>query len=138
MSAAVAPLKIASVEIRGYRAFPNPISLRLAEYDSRGGLIGKGRNSLIYGENGSGKSSLGKALRDFLSVKSNAPKFDDFRYRHKDPPRTDRGIKIMFDDPSVDPLVWNPTHRDEAHRDFVDMARSCGWLDYRIVRRISE
>lgn len=135
-----APLisRLAAIQICGYRGFPNPVTIRLAEHDRDGRLTGKGRNLLLYGDNGSGKSSLGKALRDFLDFRSTAPKFDDFKYRHTDPPRTDRGITLAFDDPTVDPLAWNPTDRDTAHQDFADMARSRGWLDYRVVWRASE
>lgn len=138
MSASTPTLRLAAIKICGYRGFPHPVTIRIAEHDRDGNLTGKGRNLLLYGENGSGKSSLGKALRDFLDFRSTAPKFDDYKYRHSDPPRTDRGVTLFFDDPAVDPLTWNPTDRDTAHNDFADMARSCGWLDYRVVWRASE
>jgi hypothetical protein len=35
-------------------------------------------------------------------------------------------------------LEWNPTDRDKSHRQFIDMARSLCWLDYRVVWRASE
>ncbi len=138
MSSPAPTLRIAAIQLCGYRGFPNPVTIWLAEHDHEGNLTGKGRNFLLYGENGSGKSSLGKALRDFLDFRSSAPKFDEFRYRYKNPPRTDRGVTLLFDDPTVDNLTWNPTDRDTAHRDFADMARSCGWLDYRVIWRASE
>jgi energy-coupling factor transporter ATP-binding protein EcfA2 len=138
MSARTPSLRLAAIQLCGYRGFPNPATIWLAEHNLEGKPTSKGRNLLLYGENGSGKSSLGKALRDFLNFRSTAPKFDDFKYRHTDPPRTDRGVKLIFDDLAVDPLSWNPTDRDTAHKDFADMARSCGWLDYRVVWRVSE
>lgn len=138
MSAPAPTLRLAAIRLCGYRGFPNPIAIQLAEHDRDGKLTGKGRNLLLYGENGSGKSSLGKALRDFLDFRSTAPKFDDFKYRYTDPPRTDRGVTLVFDDLTVDNLAWNPTDRDTAHRDFADMARSRGWLDYRVIWRASE
>src|SRR6266550_707713 len=101
MSAPGAPLKVAAIELCGSSGFRHPARLRLAEHDSDDKLTGKGRNLLVYGENGSGKSSLGKALRDFLDFRSTAPKFDDFKYRHTEPPRTDRGVRLVFDDPAV-------------------------------------
>ena len=132
------PLRLASVSICGYRGFSMPFTFRLTPPGWDGQRPGQGRNLLLYGENGSGKSSLGKALRDFLDPGASAPGFDDFRYRYTDPPRTDREIILRFDDPAVDPLRWNPTSRDAAHRNFADMARSRGWLDYRVVWRASE
>lgn len=124
MSAPTPTLRLAAIQLCGYRGFPNPVTLWLSTHDGEGKPTGKGRNLLLYGENGSGKSSLGKALRDFLDFRSTAPKFDEFKYRHTDPPRTDRGITFIFDEPAVDPLSWNPTDRDTAHDDFADMARS--------------
>jgi energy-coupling factor transporter ATP-binding protein EcfA2 len=131
-------VRLAAIQLCGYRGFPNPVVLWLSTHDAAGVPTGKGRNLLLYGENGSGKSSLGKAIRDFLDFRSSAPKFDEFAYRYADPPRTDRGIKLIFDDPGVDPLAWNPTDRETAHKDFADMARSRGWLDYRLIWRASE
>jgi energy-coupling factor transporter ATP-binding protein EcfA2 len=133
MSATVTPpLRLSAIDICGYRGFPNPISIRMGRNGSRG------RNLLVYGENGSGKSSLGKALKDFLDFRPTAVAFDTFKYRYSDPARIDRGIKLNFDDGAEPPLEWNPTDRDKSHRQFIDMARSLCWLDYRVVWRASE
>lgn len=130
--------RLAAIKICGYRGFPQPVTVWLSSHDGNAKPTGPGKNLVLYGENGSGKSSLGKALRDFLDLTAAAPKFDDFRYRFAEPPRTDRSITLAFDDPSIDPLTWNPTDRDTAHREFTDMARARAWLDYRRVWRISE
>ena len=138
MTAVASELRLAAVQVCGYRAFPVPIAFQLARHDGAGKPLGKGRNLLLFGENGSGKSSFGKAIRDFLDYKTTANAFDEYKYRFTEPPRTDRGVTLRFDDPAIDPLVWNPTQRDVAHREFIDMARSCGWLDYRVVRKIAQ
>jgi hypothetical protein len=148
MSTATPSLRLAAIHLCGYRAFPNPVTLWFAQHDKDGRVTGKGKNLLLYGENGSGKSSLGKALRDFLDFRSTAVGFDDFKYRHADPPREDREVKLVFDDLTVDPLFWIPKerHKDDehfqernkGHPHFTDMARSRGWLDYRVVWRASE
>ena len=138
MNGSPPPLRLAAIRICSYRGFPNPTTVWLARHDGDGNVIGTGRNLLLFGENGSGKSSFGKAVRDFLDFRKTAKKFDDFKYRYTDPPRTDRAVTLVFDNPAVDPLAWNPTARDEAHNEFPDMARSCGWLDYRAVWRASE
>src|SRR6266550_1925680 len=132
MSKADSALRLAAVQICSYRGFPLPTTVWLARHDNNDGkILGKGKNLLLFGENGSGKSSFGKAVRDFLDFRPTAAPFDDFKYRYTDPPRTDRGVSFVFDDSAVDPLGWNPTTRDTAHKEFADMARSNGWLDYR-------
>lgn len=121
------PLRLKEIRICGYRAFPHPMTISL-----------NSKNLLLFGENGSGKSSLGKALRDFLDFNESAVPFDQYKYRFADPARTDRKIELVFDDSTIDILEWNPTLRDKAHKDFNDMARSRAWVDYRSIWRISE
>jgi hypothetical protein len=93
---------------------------------------------LLYVENGSGKSSIGKAVRDFLTIGKEAKEFDEYKYRHTDPPNPDRCVILLFDDANVPPLEWKPAGRDAAHQDFKDMTRARGWLDYRAVWRATE
>lgn len=54
-----APLRIQSVSLTDFRAFPGPAPV---VFDL------SGKNLLVYGENGSGKSSLFHALRDFFTL----------------------------------------------------------------------
>ena len=135
------PVRLAAIQLCGYRAFPRPTTIWLSPHDAGGRVVGPGRNLLLYGENGSGKSSLGKALVDLLDLGTfprPRPSFDQFRYRHENPPREDRRIRLEFDDASVDPLLWTPSQRPDGHPCFADMARSRGWLDYRSIWRITE
>src|ERR1044071_1326933 len=55
-------MKIDEITINNYRAFCN----KQGEENTRYNIKPKGKNLLIYGENGSGKSSLFKAFRDFF------------------------------------------------------------------------
>ena len=133
---AVAPksLRLAAIRICSYRGFPNPIEIKLAANGD------KGRSLVLYGENGSGKSSVGKAVRDFLDFRSGAVNFDNYKYRHVDPPNPDRAVTLVFDDATHANLEWkpDPIGRNVAHPQFKDMARALGWLDYRVVWRASD
>lgn len=51
-------MKIKTLSLTDFRAFPGPAPARFAL---------DGKNLLVYGENGSGKSSLFHALRGFFS-----------------------------------------------------------------------
>jgi energy-coupling factor transporter ATP-binding protein EcfA2 len=121
------PLRLESIRICGYRAFPHPVEIPL-----------KGKSLVLYGENGSGKSSLGKAVRDLLDYRAAAVPFGTYQYRHANPPREDRCVTLTFTDGAKPPLVWTHEKRDAAHTEFRDMARSRGWLDYRVVWRAGE
>lgn len=132
MSASSKPLRLAAIRICSYRGFPHPVEIKLAAPG------GHGRSLVLYGENGSGKSSFGKSVRDFLDFRSGAVNFDDFKYRHADPPNADRGITLIFDEPAHPNLEWKPAGRNVAHPQFNDMARARGWLDYRVVWRASD
>ena len=126
-------LRLAAIRICSYRGFPQPIEIRLSETG------GSGKCLLLYGENCSGKSSVGKAVRDLLNFRANAVAFDEFKYRHLDPAHPDRSVALVFDDATEAPLNWTPAAgRATGYRQFRDMARARGWLDYRAVWRASE
>ena len=59
-AAAPAPLRIKRLTLTDFRAFPGPAP---AHFDL------DGKNLLVYGENGAGKSSVFHALSDFFSLK---------------------------------------------------------------------
>lgn len=126
------PLRIAAIELCDFRAFPGPEkqAIWLAER-------GRGLNLLLYGENGSGKSTIGKALRDLLLLNLKAPGFDEFRHIFTNPPTPERGVRLMFDDTGVPDLTWTPVARDKAHPLFTELARTRGWFDYRQILRAS-
>lgn len=64
MTAQLKPLRIKRLTLTDFRAFPGPTP---AHFDL------DGKNLLVYGENGSGKSSLFHALREFFSLKPVKP-----------------------------------------------------------------
>jgi hypothetical protein len=82
-------VKITKIEVCDFRGFKGP-----AVY---GFEFGAARNLLIYGENGSGKSSLFWAIREFFNRDVNARKFTAFR--NIDPPELTSGhVTFHFDD----------------------------------------
>src|ERR1700733_11982241 len=94
------PLRLAAIRICSYRGFPNPVEIKLTTPG------GHGRSLLLYGENGSGKSSVGQAVRDFLSYGKKAVEFDEYKYRYTEPPHPDRSITLVFDDAQEANLDW--------------------------------
>lgn len=77
--------RITKLEISNFRAF----------FDSYEIELNKGENLLIYGENGSGKSSLFKSLKNFLSSSQN-PAFNYVKHHNKN---TEEGIlSFTFND----------------------------------------
>ena len=61
-------MKITDIEIKNFRAFPKTHHINLHN---------AGKNLLVYGENGSGKSSLYLALKYFLESAVNANNEDN-------------------------------------------------------------
>ncbi|OKS86667.1 AAA family ATPase [Mucilaginibacter polytrichastri] len=87
--------RITSIQLENYRAFHStfqPISLR------------NGQNVLIYGENGSGKSSLFKALNDYISSSRILRAFVPNRYSQNPSGQ----IEITFSDFTTNPWAETP------------------------------
>lgn len=92
--AAPAPLRIESLSLRAYRAFSVEVQVSVL-----------GRNLLIYGENGAGKSSIHKALRDLFARRPRQDALTANKHVHAlDPALTPR-VTITFNDGQA-PLEW--------------------------------
>jgi len=65
-------MRIESIEVRDFGGFPAAFPCR---FDPNG------KNLLLFGENGSGKSSLCRALRELFTVGRSARPFSKFRHR---------------------------------------------------------
>ncbi|PKN29313.1 MAG: hypothetical protein CVU64_08880 [Deltaproteobacteria bacterium HGW-Deltaproteobacteria-21] len=65
--------RIAKIGLSDYRAFP---SGQTYEFD----LGETGKNLLLYGENGSGKTSLFRALKDLTELRQGPENFADLRH----------------------------------------------------------
>jgi ABC-type multidrug transport system fused ATPase/permease subunit len=82
-------MKITQIRIKNYRAFHgNAYTIYLPN----------GENLIVFGENGSGKSSLYAALRDFFTVDKSVMKINEPPYRNFFATKEETLIKIKFSD----------------------------------------
>lgn len=85
---AAAPLRIKHLTLTDFRAFPGPTSVRF-DLD--------GKNLLVYGENGAGKSSVFHALSDFFSLKRSR-NLRVYKNVFSGEPETSCAVEVEFND----------------------------------------
>jgi energy-coupling factor transporter ATP-binding protein EcfA2 len=116
-------VRITKIEIKNFRAFPRTYQIDLHK---------AGKNLLVYGENGSGKSSLYLALKLFLESSDD----DSIRFE------TDRNIFIKDDghikvhlraNPESNECIyeWSGTVKETSDLLIIDASKSKGFLDYK-------
>jgi len=138
-------MSITRIELANYRAFPGPAT-DVFNFADAGG---RGSNVLLFGENGSGKSSLAKAVAQLLDIRpdAGAPKFANSQHRFHAPPLPDGNVTLHFDQldgatqetPNPPPLAWTlAAGRDRNHIFFRNMARTRGVFNYRDLQRVIE
>ena len=117
-------MRITGVEIANYRAFRgDSFKLEFAE----------GENLLIYGENGSGKSSLYSSIRDFLEAAGNRSfKIETHRHRFNTLPPS-IGLKLNTRE---EPYEWSLTAREQDSAQWRDIDKGKGCLDYKFLFRL--
>lgn len=130
-------MKITKIEIKNFKAFRGPDVIDLGE---------KGQNLLLYGENGSGKTSLYEALKFFLesseddSINENdSLKFID----HKNFSAIDDGddgyVKLHFTpDPNLQKTTYEWSDSEDALNDtkvqpIIDASKAKEFLDYKAL-----
>jgi len=114
-------MKITRIDVSDFRGFPGP-----AVYDFD---FGNARNLFVYGENGSGKSSLFRAIQEFFNRNRSARPFST--YKNVDSTAADSGhVTVHFDDGSLQ--VWPYTGaRPLSVKPAAQTALQVGCLDYR-------
>ena len=124
-------MKITKIEIKNFKAFRGPDVIDLSE---------NGQSLLLYGENGSGKTSLYKALELFLeSSENDSLKFID----HKNFSAIDEGddgyVRLHFTpNPNLQKTTYEWLDSEDALNDtkvqpIIDASKAKGFLDYKAL-----
>ncbi|MCC7301114.1 MAG: hypothetical protein IT233_00585 [Bacteroidia bacterium] len=112
-------MKIKSIQFFDYRAFFNG-------KDEQYLLSIEGNNVLVYGENGSGKTSFYRGLKDFINPK-------DF-VSHNQTPRLNEGfIEIQFDDLTTE--RFDDTGIKSTKREVLNSSKLNSFLSYKELLR---
>jgi len=120
------PSRIKKISISGYRAFP-PYKPKSLEID----LGDTGTNLLLYGENGSGKTSLFRALRDLFDTSLEARDYATVRnIFHQD---EDDAVVVALTSGTPSEYRWeiDEPHPKTTGDSFHAFARTCLFLEYR-------
>lgn len=118
-----APPRLASLRLNNFRAFPEPETFSL-----------EGKNLLVYGENGSGKSSIFAALRALFRHPSPPPTLNPkhaFENKFKQPQGDPWSVEAVFTNGKT--VTWANTglQGDKPLRD--EVALKAAMLDYRAL-----
>ena len=122
-------MKVCRVEICDFRGFPGP-----SKYDFN---LGASQNLLVYGENGSGKSSLFRAIAEFFNLDLKPKEFGDFKNVFTDPALATGTVTLHFDEGgTVAAVAWNlgGTRQTKDAR-VASTAIRLGCIDYRALLR---
>lgn len=114
-------MRITKIEVSDFRGFPGP-----AIYDFE---FGNARNLLVYGENGSGKSSLFRAIQEFFNRSKKAKPFADFKNVER-PAFIEGHVTVHFDSGATQQWPYGgnrPLNTPPASQ----VALQVGCLDYR-------
>ncbi len=137
-------MRLTQIQLRDFRAFPGNFELNLPG----------GCSLLVYGENGSGKSSLASALRDFIALDRPFPRpIGRHAHAFPDPAQRQPRIQLVFQNgENRDTIAWetaklHPLELDDGktppsttptqRQALVDVARQSGFYDYRVLLRTS-
>ena len=122
-------MRITRIEIKNFRAFPTTYEINLHK---------TGKSLLVYGENGSGKTSLYQALKKFLESSEGGHQFKP----HQNIFNSDDGyIKLHFRadrQSKQDIYEWSETVKNETNHPLIIEASKAkggggggGFLDYK-------
>jgi len=119
-------VRIKRIELQNFRAFPSTFSFPLGE---------NGKNLLLYGENGTGKSSLYQALKEVFRP-SNPDRewgiFSNIFLGEPHPP-----VSLSIETTTGQVFKWQEGQPFPTDSILVDASRRAGFLDYRSLLRLS-
>ena len=118
-------MRVTNIKIKNFRAFYGTYHFDLGK---------SGKNLLVYGENGSGKSSLYLALKSFLeSSEDTATRFEN----HQNIFSKDDGytkLHLRVDSVSNECIYkWSRTVRETGEQRIIDASKAKGFLDYKVL-----
>jgi energy-coupling factor transporter ATP-binding protein EcfA2 len=116
-------MRITKIELENFRAFYNNYVIDLST---------SGKNLLVYGENGSGKSSLYKALKYFLDSHRQNLNFLDFKNIFN--PKDEGHIKfsLRVDKKSAEKIItWSHDIKETHEGVILESAKTKGFIDYK-------
>ena len=116
-------MRITKIELKNFRAFYGAYQIDLHK---------AGKNLLVYGENGSGKTSLYQALKRFLESSEGGHQFKPYQNIFN----SDDGyikLHLRADAQSKqDTYEWSETVKDETSEELlIEASRAKGFLDYK-------
>lgn len=126
-------MRITQIDLQNFRAFRHPHTIKLDK---------TGKNLILYGENGSGKSSFFLALKQFLlsSLAPSATPVPIEQYRNIFIPNTEAtAVRLHLVNPKIPndsprPYEWS-TANPMGHQEplILESAAASGFLDYRAL-----
>ena len=124
-------MKITDIEIKNFRAFPQTYQINLHN---------TGKNLLVYGENGSGKSSLYLALKYFFesSVDEDNKENKNSEFENHQNIFTEEPghIKLRFrSEPQLekDTYEWSKNATETTNELIIETSKAKGFLDYKAL-----
>ena len=121
-------MRITDIEIKNFRAFRGTYHIDLSK---------SGKNLLVYGENGSGKSSLYLALKSFLESGVGEDNKDTNFENHQNIFAEDSGhIKLCFrsEQPQRQEIYkWSKDVKETNNELITEASRTKGFLDYKAL-----
>ena len=133
-------MRITKIEIKNFKAFQGS---NVIDLNGPIELSEKGQNLLLYGENGSGKTSLYKALELFLDSSASSENDSINFTEYKNFPAIDNGddgyVRLHFTpDPNLQKTTYEWSDSEAALNDtkvqpIIDASKAKGFLDYKAL-----
>jgi energy-coupling factor transporter ATP-binding protein EcfA2 len=132
-------MRLVGIKLRDFRAFPCEFTLEL----------NNGCSLLLHGENGSGKSSLALALREFFTLERSFPRpIEPYANVFADPAKCQPLVQLTFNDGAGNQDISWQSNQDHplqigsaisaAQRErLMTISRCSGFFDYRALLRAS-